>query len=111
MQFIMFVCTDPGAPPPPADAPVDSVDTWVQRYDDGGQRTTGSALAPAAATKTVKVRDGGTVITDGPFAEAAEQIAGFDLLECADLDEACRIAARHPMAASGQIEVRALIDI
>jgi hypothetical protein len=54
----------------------------------------------------VRGKDELAIVTDGPFAETKEQIAGFDLLECADLDEAIEIAARHPMARNGILEVR-----
>jgi hypothetical protein len=52
------------------------------------------------------VREKYAIVTDGPFAETKEQIAGFDVLECADLDEAIEVASRHPMARFGVLEVR-----
>jgi hypothetical protein len=52
------------------------------------------------------VRDGRTILTDGPFAETKEWIAGFDLIDVENLDEAIEIAARHPMARFGRVEVR-----
>jgi hypothetical protein len=55
---------------------------------------------------TVRVRDAEVLLSDGPFAESKEQIAGFDIIECADLDEAIEVAAKHPVAAFGSIEVR-----
>ena len=55
---------------------------------------------------TVRVRAGKTLVSDGPFAESKEWIAGFDLLDCASLDEAIAIASRHPMARFGSIELR-----
>ena len=61
--------------------------------------------SPENAT-TVRVRDGKTLTTDGPFAETKEWIAGFDLLECDDLDAAIEVAAAHPMAFVGRIELR-----
>jgi hypothetical protein len=54
----------------------------------------------------VQVRDLEVLISDGPFAETKEQIAGYDVIECADLDEAIEIASRHPTAWLGKIEVR-----
>ena len=54
----------------------------------------------------MRVRDGKTLLTDGPFAETKEQICGFDIIECADLDEAIAVAAQHPMAWEGRVEVR-----
>ena len=54
----------------------------------------------------MRVLDGQVIVVDGPFAETKEQIAGFDVLECADLDEAIDLAAKHPMARFGALEVR-----
>jgi len=63
-------------------------------------------LRPTSSATTVKVREGGLVIADGPFAETKEQIAGFYVLECEDLDEAIELAAQNPAARFGTIEVR-----
>jgi hypothetical protein len=63
-------------------------------------------LQPAATAKTVRVRDGRTVVSDGPFAETKEYIGGFDIIDCADLDEAIAIAAAHPVARFHSVEVR-----
>lgn len=63
-------------------------------------------LLPTSTATTVKKRDGGLVIADGPFAETKEQIAGFDILDCADLDEALEVASKHPVATFGTVEVR-----
>jgi hypothetical protein len=67
----------------------------------------GAELASTRAATTVRVRDGQTVVTDGPFAETKEQLGGFYLLDCASLDEAVELAARIPGAARGAVEVRA----
>ena len=56
--------------------------------------------------KSVRVRDGKKLITDGPFAETKEVVGGFDILECGSLDEALEIASRHPVAEIGTIEIR-----
>lgn len=63
-------------------------------------------LQPTSLSTTVQVRDGGLVVADGPFAETKEQIAGFYVIECEDLDEAIEIASRNPAARYGTIEVR-----
>jgi hypothetical protein len=67
-------------------------------------------LRPTSSATTVKVRAGGLVIADGPFAETKEQITGFYVLECADLDEAIELAARNPAAQFGTIEVRPVLE-
>jgi len=63
-------------------------------------------LRPTSSSTTVRVRDTGLVVADGPFAETKEQIAGFYVIECADLDEAVEVAAKVPAARYGTIEVR-----
>jgi hypothetical protein len=69
------------------------------------------ALQPVATATTVRVREGKVAITDGPFAETREQLAGFYLIEAEDLDEAVAIAARIPPARVGSIEVRPIRPI
>jgi hypothetical protein len=69
---------------------------------------TGDQLAPPRRARSVRVRDGKTIVTDGPFAETKEAVGGFDLLECESLEEAVEIAASHPMAEARTIEVRPL---
>ena len=66
----------------------------------------GNVLAPTSAATTVRVRNGELLVSDGPFAETKEVIVGFDLLECADLDEAIEVARAHPMARDGRLELR-----
>lgn len=66
----------------------------------------GSQLDEPARARTVRVRDASVLVTDGPFAETREQIAGFDILDCTDLDDAIEIARAHPMATHGILEVR-----
>lgn len=66
----------------------------------------GTPLRPAATATTVRVREGGTLTTDGPFAETKEQLGGFFLIECRDLDEAIEIAAKLPAARVGSVEIR-----
>ena len=70
----------------------------------------GEGLQPTATATTVRVRDGETLLTDGPFAETREQLGGYYLLDCKDLDEAIGWAARIPGAASGSCEVRPVMD-
>jgi len=81
---------------------------WVQEMDARGVRKLGSRLRPVSDATTVRVRGGEVLLSDGPFAETKEQIGGFDLLECQDLDEAIEVASKHPGAKFGTIEVRPL---
>jgi hypothetical protein len=85
---------------------VPDINEWVDQMDRRHVRQMGEQLAPSSAATTVRVRDGKTLLTDGPFAETKEQICGFDVIECADLDEAIAVAAQHPMAWEGRVEVR-----
>jgi hypothetical protein len=71
-----------------------------------GVRLDGDRLAPPRKAATVRVRDGKRKVTDGPFVETKEAIGGYDILECDSLAEAIDIAAAHPVAQLGTIEVR-----
>ena len=68
----------------------------------------GERRAPPRRARSVRVRDGKALVTDGPFTETKEAVGGFDLIECDSLDEAVEIAAKHPVAQLGTIEVRPL---
>src|SRR5205085_12259125 len=73
-----------------------------------GEKVTGGAeLTSTRSATTVRVRDGQTIVTDGPFAETKEQLGGFYVLDCESLDEAVKLAAKIPGAATGAVEVRA----
>ncbi len=109
MKYMMFVCTDTAPDTDKADEP--DIDVWVTENDRRGRRLDGHELAPTAAATTVRVRNGELLLSDGPFAETKEVIVGYDLLECADLDEAIEVARTHPMARSGRIEVRPFADL
>ena len=104
MRYMMFVATDPEAEP--FDPAHDNVEAWVDKYDASGKRVMGDRLRRPEDATLVRRRDGKLLVTDGPFAEAREWIAGFDILECKDLDEAIAIAAEHPMARFGRLELR-----
>src|SRR3954447_19052155 len=81
-----------------------------QAAQEAGVLLGGEGLKPTATATTVRVRDGEAMLTDGPFAETREQLGGFYLLECADLDEATRWAAKIPDAKRGSIEVRPVME-
>jgi hypothetical protein len=76
-----------------------------------GQYLSASPLQPAATAVMVRVREGRPLVTDGPFIETREQIAGYFLVNAQDLNEATRIATRVPGARIGTVEVRPLIEI
>ena len=84
-------------------------------YDDeirrSGHYIVSSALQPARTARTLRVRDGKVLVTDGPFAETREQLGGFFLIDARGLDEACEIASRFPPARLGTIEVRPVQEL
>jgi len=105
VKYLMLVLTDPNHVPGPDDGGPD-VEDWVAETDGKGIRLMGSRTRPASDATTVRVRNREVLLTDGPYAETKDQIAGFDVLECSDLDHAIEVASQHPMAWNGMIELR-----
>ena len=85
---------------------MDEYGAFTQSIIQSGNFKAGDRLQPASTATTVRVRDGKTLTTDGPFAETREQLGGYYLVEAKDLDAALAIAARIPGARDGSIEVR-----
>ncbi|MGH9032621.1 MAG: YciI family protein [Acidimicrobiia bacterium] len=81
---------------------------WVDDLQARGIWLTGDQLAPPRRARSVRVREGKTLVTDGPFAETNGAVGGSDLIECGSVDEAVEIAASHPLAQIGAIKVRPL---
>jgi hypothetical protein len=113
MRFLLLVCwdaerMDAQTEPAPTDAPDRGSFPWLDDLQARGAWITGDQLAPPRRARTVRVRDGKPLVTDGPFAETKEAVGGFDIIECASFDEAVEIAAAHPVARTGTIEVRPL---
>ena len=108
MQYLMFVCIDESVELSPEEGAQmgAAADAWVEEMTRRGIRLAGQRLRPVSDATTVQVRGGEVKIADGPFAETKEQIAGYDIIDCADLDEAIEVASRHPVAPFGKIEVR-----
>lgn len=108
MKYLMLICVDESKKPTPEEANRHrtATDAWVEEMDGRGVRLQGNALLPVREAKTVRVREGEVLVVDGPFAETKEQVAGFDILECADIAEAVEVASKHPMAEFGSVEVR-----
>jgi hypothetical protein len=112
MKYLLLVCWDAermNAQAEP-DAPVtdDESFPWLDDLQARRAWITGDQLAPPQRGRSVRVRGGKKLVTDGPFAETKEAVGGFDLIECESLDEAVEIASRHPVAEMGTIEVRPL---
>ncbi len=106
MKFMMLVCTDPSAEE--YDPALDNIEEWVTETQRLGYHLHGDRLRPPGDARTVAVRGGELSVTDGPFTETIEQVAGYDMLECPSLDVALEVASKHPMARFGRIEVRAV---
>jgi hypothetical protein len=105
VKYLFLVCVDPTLP---RDDQPDDINRWVD--DAGTKRLDGAPLRPGRTAATVRVRGGDRVVTDGPFADTPEKIAGFDLIECESREEALDLAAAHPVASFGAIEVREIQD-
>lgn len=88
---------------------IEEYGAFTQSIIQSGNFKAGDALQPTSTATTVRVRDGKTLTTDGPFAETLEQLAGYYLIEAKDLDAALAIAARVPDARYGSIEVRPIM--
>ncbi len=106
MKYLMLVCIDPDAQPDESSESTLDVEEWVEKYDGNGKRLLGERTRPAEDATIVRRRKGEVLVTDGPYAESHDWIAGFDVLEAEDLDEAIAIAAEHPMSAGGRLELR-----
>jgi hypothetical protein len=105
--MLLFWVDESGEITPDEDAAqMVAVKSWVEDMTERGVTVSGGPLRSAREAKIVQVRDGELLVTDGPFAETKEQIGGYDVVECADLDAAVRVAASHPLARTAQIEVR-----
>jgi len=85
-----------------------TLEVWLEESIRSGVNLQGSRLRPTSDATTVRVRHKEVVVTDGPFAESKEQLAGYDVIECENVDEALAWAAKHPTALIGSIEVRPL---
>jgi hypothetical protein len=83
---------------------------FTQEIKSGGQYLTAHQLHSPSAARSVRVRHGQRLVTDGPFTETREQLGGYYLIEAKDLDEAIAIAARIPSAREGTIEVRPVVE-
>ena len=113
MQYMLLIYNTEGAGPAPG---TPEFDTLMAGYGEftadiksKGVMIAGDPLQGIETATTVRVRDGKTDIVDGPFAETKEQLGGYYLLECKDLDEALGYAARIPTATYGSIEVRPIM--
>ena len=103
MRYLFLVCVEPDVELTPEQA---NPGPWVDEMTERKVRVLGDRLRPFADTTTVRVRDSELLVSDGPFVETRELVGGFDVIDCADLDEAIEIASKHPIARYGAIEIR-----
>ncbi|MQA03066.1 MAG: transcription initiation protein [Streptosporangiales bacterium] len=107
MKYVLLICDDETASPTNEELGADPThQAWLADLERRGARLTGMRLRPVVDATTVRVRDGETLISDGPFAETKDFVGGFVVVDCANLDEAIAIAAGHPYARWGGIEIR-----
>ncbi len=109
-MLLLYVTDRPAPGTPGGDAMFAEVREFHRRWSDRGAVVTSAPLAPPQAARTIRVRDGNELRTDGPFAETTEWLGGYFVLECETLDEALAIAADCPTARTGSVEVRPIID-
>lgn len=113
MKYLLLVCwdakkMDAQTEPRPDAKPAEEGFPWLDDLREKGKWITGDQLAPPRRARSVRVRNGKPFVTDGPFVETKEAVGGFDIIECSSLEEAIEIAAGHPVAQTGTIEVRPL---
>jgi hypothetical protein len=113
MQYMLLIYTEPGAWEAYSD---EERNALYQEYfglsndlREQGKMVSANELQPTATATTVTVREGDTVVTDGPFAETKEALGGYYLIEAESLDEAIEWAARIPSARRGKVEVRPVV--
>jgi hypothetical protein len=107
MRYMLMICHEGPSLPGPASIEDDPrYRLWSEERDRRGVHRGGARLRPAEDATTVRVRGEEVLLSDGPFAETKEQIAGYDIIDRADLDEAIEVASWHPMAKAGMIEIR-----
>jgi hypothetical protein len=111
MKYVLLMYADESKVPQTREAQKDAEPVWaalVEEMNGAGVWLSSSGLSSITDATTVRIRQGKTLFTDGPFAETHEQLGGFFLLECQDLDEALRWAGKVPTAKYGSVEVRPL---
>ena len=112
MQYMLLIYVDEAQAAQADEASATAVTAeyfdYTRQIQASGNFVDGARLAPTASATTVRVRDGETLVTDGPYAETKEQLGGFYTVEAADMDEAISLAGRIPGSRWGVIEVRPL---
>lgn len=110
MKYILLIYTDPTAGGDDDETTMAEYGAFAGGLAQAGKLVAGDELADAQTGTLVRVRDGDRLVTDGPYSETKEHLAGYFVVEAADLDEAIGHAAKIPGARHGTIEVRALVE-
>jgi hypothetical protein len=108
MKYFTFMVTDSMAEPYLPEE--DNIEQWLKDAIAEGTERDGDRIRPREEAKTVRVRNGQLIVTDGPFTESKEWINGWGINEFTDLDQAIEVMAKHPVARFGQIEIRPFFD-
>ena len=111
MQFLALIYSNEGQDDVDVETLIGQYMALEEEMKDANVVFSGNALQPVSTATSIRVRAGEMVLTDGPFAETKEQLGGYYLLECKDLDEALKWAAKIPSARYGTIEVRPIMNI
>jgi hypothetical protein len=115
MRYLLMNCTDENAivalSPEEGSALIAEYEVFGEDIGRRGVLLAGERLRPTTDATTVRVRDGEVLVADGPFAETKEQIGGYYIVDCQDLDEAIEVASKIPAARHGTIEVRPIWEI
>ena len=109
MRYLLLIAADESTMPT-EDVTPEYVE-WMKEMSERGVLQGGERLHATTDATTVRVRNGEVLSTDGPFAETKEQLGGYFLVDCKDLDEAIEVAAKIPGARSGSIEVRPIWEM
>lgn len=111
MRYALLIYVEPWESTPEEDAEVmNAYNAFGREAGEAGVMRGGEALHEAKTATSVRVRNGQTLVTDGPFAETKEEFGGFYMVEAANLDEAIKWAAKIPGATRGTVEVRPIVD-
>lgn len=107
MKYVLLICDDEVDAPSNEDLDADPVhQSWLADLERRQARIAGVRLRPVVDATTIQVREGETLVSDGPYAETKDFVGGVVIVDCANLDEAIEIASGHPYASRGCIEIR-----
>ena len=114
MKYMLIHCVDESAwsdPATPRPAGLPAYTDWLHEMEGRGVLLHGHRLRDVSDATSVRIRDRELLVSDGPFAETKEQVGGYYMVDCGDLDEAIEIAAKIPGARAGSIEVRPIWEM